>query len=143
MPRSNFPCPFAAFTLFLLAVLWPGSSGLGQTKFVSAAPVKSTLLSDTAWLDVNRWQVPITNQGSIGFLSNLVRYPSPTPISLIFDAGFAVSVEKNGQIHTAAQFLSSRIAELQPGLPGRDPQDPLFRWYAVTSRDAPGSKAFV
>ena len=102
----------------------------------------STVLGDTVHLNVNRIDLAMENDGSVGVDANSF-YPNGSNMSFLFQGGIAVSGIVNGQLRVSWMAKSSLIDEFQPGPWGSDPNDPENIFYTVTSNDDFGSQAYI
>ena len=102
----------------------------------------STLLGDTVHLNVNRIDLAMENDGSVGVDAQTF-YPKGSNMSFLYQGGIAISAIVNSQLRVSWMAKSSLIDEFQPGPWGSDPNNPETIFYTVTSNDDFGSQAYI
>ncbi len=95
-----------------------------------------------ARMDVNRIDLAFDNAGGLGQDADSY-YPAGSDLTFLFSGGIALSGYVQDSLRTAWTISTSRIEEFAEGAWGTSPEDPLARFYAITSADGPGSAAYL
>ena len=96
--------------------------------------------SDSIMIDVNRFHLPLTNNG---ILAN-----TPTARQsiaggfydgklILFDGGFFLTGKSNGKYWSNAEVSQCRVMDYIPGKEGSSPDDPQNKIYVIRSTDPP------
>ena len=101
-----------------------------------------TVYGDTVHLNINRIDLAMENDGSVGVDAQTF-YPKGSNMSFLYQGGIAISGIVNGQLRVSWMAKSSLIDEFQPGPWGSDPNNPETIFYTVTSDDDFGSQAYI
>jgi len=122
---------------FIFAALVSPASGSEGNKAQALETVDLT-----ARMDVNRIDIAFDNSGGLGQDADSY-YPAGSDLSFLFTGGIALSGYVQDSLRTAWRISTSRIEEFADGAWGSSPEDPLVRFYMVTSADGPGSAAYL
>ena len=104
------------------------------------------IIGDLVRMNINRIDMPLVNDGSIGDFSSysVTWYPTGQNIMhVLYDGGFGLTGLVNGELRASFIAKTYLIREWQAGKWGMDPTDPLARFYGVSSTDTLGSLAYI
>ena len=92
----------------------------------------------TYFFDVNRFKLPINNQGIIAYVDDSTSFiagGSYDESTVLYSGGFFLSGYRNNNLWANGISPSGRILDYQPGKIGVDPNDPKNNIYIVKSID--------
>ena len=128
---------FALLIVFILV-----SSVLSRYKTKSVIN-SSEIIGDLVRLNVNKINMPLLNEGSIGKYGSTWYPNGQTSLSFLFEGGFGVTGYVNGELRASFMARSSLIREWQAGKYGMDPANSSARFYQVGVWDTLGSYAYI
>ncbi|NIV12164.1 MAG: hypothetical protein GWN62_13080, partial [Aliifodinibius sp.] len=103
---------------------------------------QNKIIPDITYMDINRVDLPLENDGSTGNDGHGY-YPNGTQNIFLFSGGLATTGLVAGELRASWMTPSALIEEWQPGIWGMNPDDPLAKFYEVSRDDTVGSPAFV
>jgi hypothetical protein len=96
-------------------------------------------------LRINNIDLPLSNNGAVyeapgapGYYPN-----GQTTLGFLFCGGLAFTGYVDDSLRASWMAASVLLEEWQPGKWGMDPNNPLARFYVVSSSDGPGSQAYI
>jgi len=95
-------------------------------------------------IDVNRFKLPVYNNGVIGYLSSGGEFDGGLYDGniVLFSEGYYLSGKSNGNLWANANFSSAYVFDYVPGRVGIIPEDPKNILYIVKSTDPPFGQAW-
>ncbi|RMH77525.1 MAG: hypothetical protein D6681_20870, partial [Calditrichaeota bacterium] len=130
------------FLVFSILIAFLATTALARETSGKKSFSKSSIVGDVVKMDVNRIELPMQNDGSLGE-DGQGYYPKGSGLTFLFQGGIAATGFVNGELRASWMAKASLIQEYQPGKWLMDPDDPRARFYVVNKADGPGSEAYV
>jgi len=123
-----------------LVALLSYAAGFGNKQIQSRSP---RVIVEITRMDINNIDLPLENNGSTGNYGQAYYPNGQTTLSFLFIGGFAITGYISDSLRASWMAPSALLEEWQPGKWGMDPNNPLARFYVVSSSDGPGSQAYI